>query len=413
MKKNPLLKWYSNHHKLVLLTFLTLFLLTQQSCRKDSSTVSNQSFSLKESILKMGYDTTGIIDLENSFLVEGDILLEKSIISKTTPRQAINSTSQLVSSSKVQNMTIRIDNSMPIDGSNFDWRYEIAQAADEYNNLFGSNAHFTLTTSSTADITIVVNNSLPYNVIAAAGLPSGGNPYSQIIVNSGYAYTPISSGQKKYNIMHELGHCIGLRHTNWYIMGETSAIGIGLSPNSGFVPDWSSIFNGGTAGNSWIGWSYWDVYAIGYLYPAPPSINGSLLNYTTTGAIYWGYEGNYRWIYNYETLTSLFGDRPWDYWTNTNIAPSPIGTTLGALPTGQRYAFLANDLNTGKVYFVERKRLYEGDVNSPLYNYCRHIYTMNVFNNYKFNSSKIENYNITFSTSPASEAWIEGPILYK
>ncbi|MGE9314702.1 hypothetical protein ACLOAU_23800 [Niabella sp. CJ426] len=135
---------------------------------------------------------------------------------------------------------------------------------------------------------------------------------------------------------------------------------------------------------------------------------GHLINYS--GKVYWKFEGTYRWIYNYETAISLFGG---PIWSNSSIAPSPIGSTLGGDPAGQRYGFLANDLNDGKVYFVERKRVNESDANSPLYNYCRHIYSMEVFGSYMFNSSQIENYTIQFSSTPSADAWILGPVIYQ
>jgi hypothetical protein len=50
--------------------------------------------------------------------------------------------------------------------------------------------------------------------LASAGFPSGGNPYNSILINTsqlnGQPLATITSV-----IAHEMGHCIGFRHTDW------------------------------------------------------------------------------------------------------------------------------------------------------------------------------------------------------
>ncbi len=72
--------------------------------------------------------------------------------------------------------------------------------------------------------------------------------------------------QKTYNLVHELGHCIGFRHTNWYSLGEGSgSVGANQIPGSP-TSDSNSVMNGGTALNSWKGFSNWDIFSVKYLY---------------------------------------------------------------------------------------------------------------------------------------------------
>lgn len=106
---------------------------------------------------------------------------------------------------------------------------------------------------------------LPNNVIAAAGFPSNEVPYFEILINTDfYNNYPVSESQKIYNLVHEIGHCIGLRHSNWQSMGEsqTGASLISGTPNS----DSQSVMNGGTALNTWNGFSIYDEIAVQQMY---------------------------------------------------------------------------------------------------------------------------------------------------
>lgn len=91
-----------------------------------------------------------------------------------------------------------------------------------------------------------------------------GKPGSSIRINLDYNNNKIIPRlQKIYNMVHELGHCFGLRHTNWKSIGESGANHIDGTPTS----DPNSIMNGGTAESSWNGFSENDRHAIWTLYP--------------------------------------------------------------------------------------------------------------------------------------------------
>jgi hypothetical protein len=51
--------------------------------------------------------------------------------------------------------------------------------------------------------------------LAAAGFPAGGNPYNSILVNTNYLGTQPDISCLATILAHEIGHCIGFRHTDY------------------------------------------------------------------------------------------------------------------------------------------------------------------------------------------------------
>lgn len=261
-------------------------LFVMQSCTKEADE-ANQTSAVETSVLKkieqIGLSTKDVKDMGAYYLVEGDIILYKEKLDSYIPKKDLLKQAYkagLVSSTKVSNMTICVDPSIPTSAED-NWRTAVMQAVDEWNNT-QSHIHFTYTTASTADIIVRSdNNAFGNYVLAAAEWPSNGNPGYQVRVNLDfYGNMNLSDSQKKYNTIHEIGHCLGLRHTNWSGLGESAGIGIPGTPNTGSNPDPSSFMNGGTALNTWIGFSGNDLTAIRYLYPIPVPIPSVTINTT-------------------------------------------------------------------------------------------------------------------------------------
>jgi hypothetical protein len=221
-------------------------------------------------LLAMGFKHEAIQDISSHYLVEGDILFSKDIEDYKVPKNAQYRTNYLVDDQYVV-IKVGVDPSIPFSGVD-DWRSEIYQALQDWSNIIDCKIFF-VSYNDNPDILIRASNvtdNLPNNVIAAAGFPFlNGKPYSEIIINLNFSNNKtVSTGSKRYNMVHELGHCIGFRHTNWQIRGESSgSVGAVWVPGTPTGSDASSVMNAGTANNTWNGFSPYDMSAVKYLYP--------------------------------------------------------------------------------------------------------------------------------------------------
>ena len=264
----------------------SMFLMFMSACYNELETVDfeeqeeQQSVSIEDGmciIQSLGFDTLDVVELKSGYLIQGDIYLEKSKLvtySQPQTRQAYHTTG-LIGHPKQRAITVGVDSSIPASGVD-DWRDEIQEAINLWNPL--SNLKMTYTTAANPDILIRSDASapLPNNTIAAGSWPMNGKPGSSIWINLDYDYNKtIPRLQKIYNMVHELRHCFGLRHTNWKSLGESVANGI----TGTFDSDPYSVMNGGTAEYQWSGFSEGDKSAISYLYPR--FFEGDFVNYPT------------------------------------------------------------------------------------------------------------------------------------
>ncbi|WP_269235296.1 M57 family metalloprotease [Flavobacterium flavigenum] len=250
--------------------------INNNSTDKNNSLILNDKDPVVIKLLDLGFNLKNIEEYEDFFLVENDILFNKNEKkSETVSKTAQVHANSLVFMENVNNITVRIDSSIPASG-NDNWRTAIATAISDWNNIIDCRINFTITTNSTADILIGSDgNILPNNNPAAAFLPSNGKPGSQIAINLDAANnTVFSEKEKEHIIKHELGHTIGFYHTDGPSKGEqtTSFNWIQYTPSGyGTNQDPNSVMNAGWP-YSFILSSY-DIFSAKYLYPDSYFIN--------------------------------------------------------------------------------------------------------------------------------------------
>jgi hypothetical protein len=214
-----------NAHTMKKLLFSSLVLATAMivviSCSKTKDVTADQvSDEVKAKVKALGFSTASIVKDADGYIVEGDILLTDEVLNNT-PSQTL-----LVVANSEQYRTTNLVKGLPrnitvlVSGLGTAFIQGADQAISRYNAL-GLQLTFTRITSGKADITIQGFNQPPsggFITLGSAGFPTRqGDPYGTIKMNTNqYAYgtnpDPVYVGAV---IQHEIGHCIGFRHTDY------------------------------------------------------------------------------------------------------------------------------------------------------------------------------------------------------
>lgn len=198
--------------------------LSLTACKKDAKEATTPAVSSNAlaAIQHLGFSTDGVQKTPTGYLVEGDINLSEANLAggqPTSPNLLIAQEEQyytynLVSATK--HPTIKVALSI----SNSTYTNAFTAACDEAIRRYNAE-NLTIKfqrVSSGADITIVGFYEVS-NTLGSSGFPnSTGDPYNQIQMNTYWYSTGTDATNVNYigTIMaHEMGHCIGMRHTDY------------------------------------------------------------------------------------------------------------------------------------------------------------------------------------------------------
>jgi len=200
--------------KFLLATVLvTVSALVIVSCSKTTTNNEEVSPDVLSKISALGFSNNGVTKVDGGYLVEGDIIVSENDLNgfenPSLLRIANNEqyrTTNLVTGLP-KTLTVSVASTLPS-------RYVtlVDSAIRRYNSL-NLLVKFNRTSSNKKDITITAAPT-GSSYLGSAGFPSGGKPYSQVLLNRSYLDTWNNSTVISI-ITHEIGHCIGFRHTDY------------------------------------------------------------------------------------------------------------------------------------------------------------------------------------------------------
>jgi len=189
--------------------------LTLFACRKNASNETASSSVVSDDVLakvyNLGFSNKDVIsDGNGNYIVEGDILLSEADLNTKNDVSLlrVGGEEQYRTTNLVRNLPRTITVSMSSALST--WSTALNTAISRYN---ARGLQITFTRVSSGGNINIINGSGSF--LASAGFPtSSGNPYSQIILNNSQV-----TGQPQNTVAsilaHEMGHCIGFRHTDY------------------------------------------------------------------------------------------------------------------------------------------------------------------------------------------------------
>lgn len=196
------------------LAALALMFAGLNSCSNNDPTSANElglSEDIKAKITALGFGAEDAFAVEGGYIVENDIFIPTEDFNKP-----INLAHSLSIGNEEQYNTTNLVTGLPrtitvsrADNFSANAKAAITAAVARYN---AENLRLTfLEVASGGNIHIRRVSGGGY--IASAGFPSGGNPYNEVKFNK--TYENYSLGFVTTVIAHEIGHCIGFRHTDY------------------------------------------------------------------------------------------------------------------------------------------------------------------------------------------------------
>lgn len=255
--------------------FAALFIVACSKANKETGE-TEVSQEILNSIAALGFSTSNVIAADGGYVVEGDIFLDPKDLAASRPgsprliiaQEEQYSTFNLVNASGGRTISISVSGTI-----NSTFSLAIDSMIRRYNQ---ENLSITMTrVASGGNINIRIVNTGQY--IASAGFPtSGGNPYNEVKYAKKYT-NGYSLGFITTVLTHEIGHCIGFRHTDYmnraYSCGsggnegqETTGVGAVYIPGTATGPDAASFMLACLSASTNRPFNSNDRVALNYLY---------------------------------------------------------------------------------------------------------------------------------------------------
>ncbi|WP_025665337.1 zinc metalloprotease [Aquimarina megaterium] len=299
------------------LSILSLLFAILLGCSEEDPLVENENLSQNDAVLKTlkswGFSDDLIEDKGTYYLVDGDMVFYKNK-KYHAPKKSSTKQREHPNAVTINNINVFIN-----PGMNVDWRNASINAIGRWNAT-SSGLFLNITaTAANAHIQIMYDSqdpsmNLAANVFGRGTFPTtNGLPGVRIWVNPDFnaCSGAITQNMRISNVQHELGHNLGIMHTN-----QTSASLIPGTPST----DAQSVMNGGKA-CSINNFSAGDFIAIRHLFPPLTLVGSSLICNTST-----------------VTYTASISTIPINWTTSSNLQiVSSTNTSITVRPTNSAF----------------------------------------------------------------------------
>jgi hypothetical protein len=190
--------------------------LTLFSCSKKENVQAKNEVSeeVLTKIHDLGFNREQVQKVDNGYLVEGDIFMSEASLSDAAVANKLRvgndeqyRTNNLVSVSTSRTIYVAVSSSLPS---------AYVTATDEAIRRYNAeNLRLRFQRVSSGYNILLTKAPSGSTYLASAGFPSNGNPYNQVLVNSDAMGTANASTYIATVLAHEIGHCIGFRHTDY------------------------------------------------------------------------------------------------------------------------------------------------------------------------------------------------------
>jgi hypothetical protein len=177
---------------------------------EEAQTPAEENQEIIDNLIEAGFPENDIMIADGKVYVGRD-----AHVTLAASREMLQPVSETQEQYRTTNLVGTGVTNICINGASFTGNFStgLNNAIANYNAL-GLRWRMTRTSGSTSGCSAVITARISSGTGGSAGFPSGGLPYNTINIGSGLS--SYSVGVIEHVITHELGHCVGFRHSDYY-----------------------------------------------------------------------------------------------------------------------------------------------------------------------------------------------------